>query len=80
VSVAKIRSLTRRYRETHLAIAKWGTRLEPTIAIVTDAIAHLNGRRPVDLLSFPADSAERFMDDDGRIRVALHDLDWMRLD
>lgn len=79
VSVAKIRALTRRYRSTHLALAKWDTRLEPIITVVTDAIAHLNRQAPVDLLSFPADSAERFMDDDGQIRIALHDLDWVRL-
>jgi len=79
VSVAKIRSLARRYRDTHFALAKWNTRLEPTIAIVTDAVAHLNRRAPVDLLSFPADSAERFVDDDGRIRIARQDLDWVRL-
>ena len=79
VSVAKIRSLARRYQKTHLAVAKWDTRLEPTIAIVTDAIAHLSRQAPVDLLSFPADSAERFVDDDGRIRIARQDLDWVRL-
>ena len=79
VSVAKIRSLARRYRNTHLAIAKWDARLEPTIAIVTDAIEHLNRQAPVDLLSFPADSAERFMDNDGRIHISRDDLEWVRV-
>jgi hypothetical protein len=78
VSVAKIRSLNRRYRSTRLAVAKWDTHLEPIVAIVTDAIARLNRQAPVDLLSFPADSAERFMDDDGRISVVRHDLEWVR--
>ena len=29
VTTAKIRSLARRYRDTHFALAKWDTRLEP---------------------------------------------------
>jgi hypothetical protein len=79
VSTAKIRSLTRRYRATHLAVAKWEARLEPTIAIVKDAVANLNRQAPVDLLSFPSDCVGRFIDDDGQIHISRHELDWVRL-
>ncbi len=78
VGVAKIRSLARRYRDTHFAIAKWDTRLDPYIAIVEEALAGLHGRAAFDLLSFPADSAERFVGDDGVIRISRRDVTWVR--
>jgi uncharacterized protein YaeQ len=79
VGVAKIRSLARRYRGTHFALAKWNTRLEPVVAVVMDAMAGLERRATLDLLAFPADSAERFIDDHGQIRIVRQDLDWVRL-
>lgn len=79
VSTAKIRSLARRYKRTHFALAKWRTRLEPLAAIVADALDGLNRSAPVDLISFPEDAAERFIDDDGVIRVSHDDLVWVRL-
>lgn len=79
VSRAKIRSLARRYRHTHFAIAKWDTSLEPLRASVTGALAGLGRSAPFDLISFPADSAERFIDDSGQIHVSHSDLRWLRL-
>ncbi len=80
VSIAKIRSLTRRYRGTHLALARWDGRLEPIAAIVRDATRDLRRQAPVDLLNFPADSADRFIDDDGQIRIGWHAVEWLRLE
>jgi len=79
VGVDKIRSLARRYRHTHFAIAKWETRLQPFIAIVTDALQGLERSAPFDLLHFPADSAERFVDDRGQLQLTHADLEWTRL-
>lgn len=79
IGVAKIRSLARRYRNTHFAIAKWETNLAPLIEIVTTATEGLNRRAPFDLLRFPADSAARFIDERGYIRVTHDDLEWVRL-
>ncbi len=79
VGLEKIRSLARRYPTTHLAIAKWETRLDPLVQIVTDAIDGLDRSAPFDLLNFSEDSAERFIDDDGHIRLTHADVEWLRL-
>lgn len=78
ISVAKIRSLARRYRQTHFAIAKWDTSLDPFIAILKDALDDLRRDAPFDLIRFPADSAERFIDDEGRIHITHADVEWIR--
>ncbi len=79
VGVDKIRSLARRYRDTHFAIAKWDTRLQPFVAIVTDALIGLSRSAPVALFNFPVDSAERFIDERGYIRLAHADLEWTQV-
>jgi hypothetical protein len=79
VGVEKIRSLLRRYRETHFAIAKWDMRLNPLEQIVTGACDGLERLAPVDLLGFPPDSAERFIDEQGTIQITFADLNWIRL-
>ena len=79
VSTAKIRSLVRRHRRTHFALSKWDARLAPLAAIVGGALEGLGRSAPFDLISFPADSAERFIGDDGVIRVTRDDLSWLRL-
>lgn len=75
----KIRSLARRYRETHFALAKWGARLEPFVNIVATAVGKVERSAPFDLISFPADSAERFIDQEGCIEVTHDDLEWTRV-
>ena len=79
VTTAKIRSLARRYRNTHFALAKWDARLEPYSTIVTDSLTGLHRRAPFDLIRFPSDSADRFIDDGGTICLSHADLTWMRL-
>lgn len=80
VGVEKIHKLTRRYRDTHFAMAKWDTPLAPYVEIVTEALADLRRDAPFDLLTFPPDSAERFIDARGVIRISREDLTWIRLD
>ncbi|NDJ62370.1 MAG: hypothetical protein GYB67_14680 [Chloroflexi bacterium] len=79
VGVKKIESLVRRFRTTHFVIAKWNQRLDPVAGNVRAA---LNGRdhgAPFDLISFPADSADRFIAADGEIRITHDDVTWLRL-
>ncbi len=75
----KIRSLARRYRDTHFAIAKWDTRLAPWVTLVREALENWERTAPFDLICFPPDSAERFLDGRGHIHVAHQDIEWVQL-
>lgn len=75
----KIRSLVRRYKHTHFALAKWDMPLEPYTRIVSEALAGVQRSAPFDIISFAADSAERFIDDDGYVHINHADLTWVRL-
>ncbi|MBZ0295593.1 MAG: hypothetical protein K8L99_23755 [Anaerolineae bacterium] len=76
----KIRSLVRRYRNTHFALAKYDTTLDPHIRIVRDALDGVTRHAPFDLISFPEDSAERFFDAEGNVTVTFDELHWVRLE
>ncbi|MEM7347481.1 MAG: hypothetical protein AAF485_24845, partial [Chloroflexota bacterium] len=78
ISPEKIRSLVRRYRHTHFAIAKWVTSLDPLEAIVSDALNEFPRDTPFDLIAFPDDSAERFIDSQGQVIVDFDDIVWKR--
>ena len=78
VSATKIESLARRYRDTHFAIAKWDAKLEPHAALVERSLGRFRRSAPFDVITFPADSAERFIEE-GEIRVTHEDLDWLRI-
>ena len=80
VTPAKIRALAKRYRRTHFAIAKWATRMAPHLAIINKAVAGIERSAPIDLLIFPHDSAERFIDESGAIQVTHDDLEWLRVE
>ena len=79
VSADKIRALVRRYRNTHFAIAKWNMNLTPLIELVGRAVAKHSRSAPFDVIRFPADSAERFIDGQGHIHVTHDALEWVRL-
>jgi uncharacterized protein YaeQ len=80
VTPTKIRSLAKRYRAAHFAIAKWATRLAPQLAIVKKAIAGIERVASIDLLIFPEDAAERFIDESRMIRLTHDDLEWVRIE
>ncbi len=81
VGSRKIHGLIRRYRRTHFAFGKWHTDLAPLASIIEKAVGTAAARNaPVDLISFPKESAERFIGSDGEIRIHWNDLDWMRID
>ena len=69
----------RRYRDTHFALAKWDTALNPYVELVRDVFDDFDRRAPFDLLHFPSDSAERFVGERGEINLKHEDLEWMRL-
>jgi hypothetical protein len=79
VSPSKIHDLVRRHRETHFALAKWDTPLVPFVDIVREALEKYESSAPFDLLTFPPDSPERFIDERGHIVVSHAALDWIRL-
>ena len=79
VSADKWRSLLRRFPDTHFAFARWAERLDPHVAIVERARGDRPRRAPFDLLSLPPDAADRFLADDGTVRVSRDDLDHVRL-
>lgn len=78
VGLDKIRSLARRYRYTHLALAKWSSPLRPFIDLVRPILDETPRYAPFDLLTFPENSAERFIADSGYIAITFDDLDWVR--
>jgi hypothetical protein len=80
VGVEKIRALAKRYPHTHFALAKWATPLHHALANVTEALQGRVRTVPFDLICFPADSAERFIDDCGEIQITHADLVWQRLE
>jgi hypothetical protein len=75
----KIRSLLRRRRHTHFAVAKWSSSFDALADLVHDELAKQPREAPVDLISFPDDSAERFIGATGTIRVTHRDLNWTRI-
>jgi hypothetical protein len=79
VGLEKIRSITRRFRDTHFAVAKWATPLAPSAHLIEEAIAPLQRSAPIDLIGFPPDSAARFIGSGGQISLTHHDVEWSRL-
>jgi uncharacterized protein YaeQ len=80
VSMEKVRALAKRYRATHFAIAKWNTRLDPVAELVIEALDGVKREAAFDLISFPANSAERFIDEEGNLQIGHADLEIRRLD
>lgn len=80
VNMAKVRGLAKRYRGTHFAIAKWNTRLDPVAELVIEALEGIKREAPFDLISFPANSAERFIDEEGNLQISMTDVEIRRLD
>jgi hypothetical protein len=79
VGVEKIRSLARRYRHTHFAIAKWESSIAQILPLVRDAVADVQRSAPFDVLRFSADRAEQFIDQDGYLRLTHDDVEWLRI-
>ncbi len=74
VSANKMRTLVKRYRSTHIAFSKWDARLAPFEKILNKVHFDCQRTAPVDLISFPGDSENRFISTGGRIDVRLSDV------
>lgn len=75
----KITDLIQRYPRTHLAIGKWDTALAPFVETVEDAVHGAKRESPVDLLRFPSDAEQRFVNDRGRVSLQITDVTWVRV-
>jgi hypothetical protein len=49
------------------------------VETVEDAVHDVERRAPADLLRFPADAAERFVDDNGHVSLRFDDVEWVRV-
>jgi len=78
VSPEKLRTLAKRYRSTHFALARWDARLESVLDLVSAALHGVERSAPFDLLCFPADSAGRFIVE-RTLRVDFDAIEWRRL-
>jgi hypothetical protein len=78
ISRRKIRTLVQRHRSTHLVFAKWNQDLAPLHRIVKKEMGTVCRRAPVDLISFPAESDEHFVQPDGTIQITFKDIQHMR--
>ncbi len=78
VSRRKMRALVQRQRLTHLVFAKWNLNLEPLYRMLKKETGAVRRQAPVDLISFPADSDERFILPDGSIQITFKDVRYVR--
>ena len=78
VSLKKTRALVGRFRSTHLVFAKWNMNLEPFQAMINKETGCIRRLAPVDLISIPAGSDERFIRRDGTIQIAFEDVNRVR--
>ena len=70
VAQQKLESLFRQFPATHFAVAKWGN-LGPWAELLRKITRPERRRAPIDLLSFPEDSLERFVSTSGEITLSL---------
>lgn len=77
VGADKIKSIARRYRDTHFAVAKWDVSLHHYANWLGNLLNGIKRDAPFDLISFPAKSIE-CIDDDGNIEISFDDVTMMR--
>ena len=78
VARRKIRTLVQRYRSAHLVFAKWNQDLMPLHRILKKELGAVQRRAPIDLISFPAESDERFIKADGTIQISFKEIRHIR--
>ena len=78
VGLKKMQRLVNRFRSTHLVFAKWNMNLEPFLKIIQKETSLGRRAAPIDLISFPADSAERFIRRDNTIQITFNDVIQLR--
>ncbi len=78
VGKRKIETLCHRYRATHLVFAKWGPVHRMKASMFADIVCRTKRSAPVELLFFPEDSRERFVNEDGAISVSREEIPGFR--
>ena len=81
VKASKLNELAAAFPDCRFSVAKWGrsdltgyaSQLRSGLALSSQRTA------PFELIGFPADSAERFVADDGQLTVTFEDLQVVRL-
>lgn len=79
VGVDKLRTLLRKHRSTHFALARWSQPMHHALAMVNEALDGVRREAPVDVVMFSDDAAERFIGPRGDITVTFDDLKWVRV-
>lgn len=79
VSVAKVERLCRKFRSTHLVVAKWGVPLDSWVEIARRAVTQSRREGRFELIGFPEGSRERFVDSRGNIALDFKDLARMEI-
>jgi hypothetical protein len=79
LGVEKLKSLLRRYRDTHFAIAKWNTPPHRFLDTMKKTVSSIDRQSPLDLIRFPGDSATRFINGRGEIHIVHDLLEWIRI-
>ena len=78
VGARKLRTLIRRFRSTHIVFAKWNMNLEPLQKMVQKEMPFTHRNAPVDLISFPPDSVQRFIVTGKTIQITINDVHLLR--
>lgn len=77
VGTDKIKSIARRYRETHFVVAKWNTNLHHYSTLLEGLLKGIKRDAPFDLISFPEETID-CIDDDGNITISFEDVTLIR--
>ena len=82
VKASKLDDLAAAFPHARISVAKWGRSDLRGYAQCLRSELSLPPTRtaPFELISFPADSVDRFLSDDGELRVSFEDLDVVPLD
>jgi len=75
----KIKSIARRYRETHFVVAKWNTNLHHYSQLLEGLLDGIKRDAPFDLISFPEETVNS-IDDDGNITITFDDVQLIRFE
>ena len=78
VGARKLRTLIRRFRSTHLVFGKWDMNLVPLQRMVQKEMPFTHRNAPVDLISLPPDSVQRFIGVDKTIQITFSDVQILR--
>lgn len=74
VSPEKLTALLKRYRDTHFALGKWGANLGQQLSNIEKSVRGLRRAAPLDVIGFPTESAERFIDSNGEVSLDFSDI------